>query len=99
MNTKKLPLKNVIKDIINQLEKGQKEGPGELITAWGKALDKVFSEHTRLVTLKSGRLIVNVSDSSRLYELTLKRREIIKNLNKHLKKKKIKEIRFKIGEV
>ena len=66
---------------------------------WEKVVGKNVFKYTRPVTLKSGRLVVNVSDSSRLYELTLKRRELIKDINKHLKKKKIKEIRFKIGEI
>ena len=93
------PLKDVLKGIISKLEKGQKGAHDELIASWEKVVGKDAFKHTKLVSLKGGRLVVNVSDSSRLYELTLKRREIIKAINRKRKKKKIKEIRFKIGEI
>ncbi|MCK4463699.1 MAG: DUF721 domain-containing protein, partial [Candidatus Omnitrophica bacterium] len=81
MNKDTAPLKNAIKNIIGKLEKGAKED-SELISIWEKVVGKNASKHTKLRSLKSGRLVVSVSDSSRLYELTLKRQELIKAINR-----------------
>lgn len=99
MHEDKSPLKNVIKDIIKRLETGEKETGNQLISLWKKIVGEDLFKHTRLTSLNRGRLAINVSDSSRLYDLTLKKRQLIKEINKTLKKKKIKEIRFRIGEV
>ena len=99
MSGNEKPLKNVIKDIISRLEQREDGGGGEFITIWKKAVGKDASKHTRPVNLRLGKLVVNVSDSSRLYELTTRKRDIIKSINKQFNKKKVKEIRFKIGEV
>lgn len=93
------PLKDILKGIISRLEKDRGgEGPG-VLEAWKKAVTAGAAKHTRPVSLKAGRLVVHVTDSSRLYNLTLEKQKIIRKLNGYLKKKKIKEIRFKIGEV
>jgi len=57
----------------------------EFISTWEKAVGKDISKHTKPRSFKSGRLVVNVSDSSRLYELTLKKHELIKDINRRLK--------------
>ncbi len=93
------PLKNILKGIVGKLEERESKGHRELISIWEKVTGKDALKHTKPKSLKSGRLVVNVSDSSRLYELTLKRQELIKAINKQLKRKTIKEIRFKIGEI
>jgi predicted nucleic acid-binding Zn ribbon protein len=98
VKNEKLPLKNIIKRIIRKIE--DKEGGSEtdFPALWEKVAGKDASGHTKPVSLTKGRLVVNVSDSSRLYTLSLKKKELIEGLNKELKKK-IKEIRFKIGEI
>lgn len=87
MNKDTAPLKDAIKDIIRKLEKGAKKD-SELISIWEKVVGKDASKHTKPRSLKSGRLVVNVSDSSRLYDLTLKRQELINAINRQLKRKK-----------
>ena len=87
MNKDTAPLKDAIKNIISKLEKGAKKD-SELISIWERVVGRDISKHTKPRSLKSGRLVVNVSDSSRLYELTLKRQELIKAINRQLKEKK-----------
>ena len=96
-NNEKRPLKNIVKDIFGKLDSENKGV--ELITIWEKTFEEDIVKHTKLVSFSKGRLVVNVSDSSRLYELTLRRYELIKKLNRSIKKGKVKEIRFKIGEM
>ncbi len=87
-------LKNVISDI------GKKRRFGEEVEeAWRKAAGKRAASHTRTVSLRKARLVVNVDGSSWLYELTLKKRELLKKVEDKLKGKNIKEIRFRVGDV
>ena len=99
MNNDKPPLKDVIKGLIERIEKKEGGKDVDFFEVWRKAAGRDAAEHTKPKNLRFGKLSVNVSDSSRLYELTLKKNEIIKRLNKLLKTKKIKEIRFRIGEI
>ncbi|NQT21885.1 MAG: DUF721 domain-containing protein [Candidatus Omnitrophica bacterium] len=99
MNKDNAPLKDVLKGLIDKIEKKEGGRDVDFFELWKGAVGKDASEHTKPKNLRSGKLSVNVSDSSRLYELTLKKNEIIRRLNKQLKTKKIKEIRFRIGEI
>jgi predicted nucleic acid-binding Zn ribbon protein len=93
------PLKDIIKNVISSLEKREKEEI-DLFKAWEKAAGKKASKHTKPAFIKSRRLVVNISDSSWLYKLTLEKRAILEALNKNFKgKKKIKELQFRIGEI
>jgi len=96
---KERPLEGVIKKLINDL--GGKEGERfDFLETWEHTVGKKISKHTKPAFLKKERLVVNVSNSSWLYKLTTEKNKLIKDLNKNLKKrKKIKEIQFRIGEI
>lgn len=71
--------------------------PEELLK---KALTKKELGHIKFNTLKKGTLNLNVDSSSWLYALTLKKEELLLNLNKGLNKAdEIQDIRFFIGTV
>ena len=90
------PLQETLKKLLEKLDRSKKEN--DVVRAWEEALGRDIARHTKLVSLKNGKLVANVSDSSRLYELSLKKRHIVAELNKRVNKK-IKEIRLKIGEI
>lgn len=93
MKKEKAPLKDVLGEIIKKLDP---QG-NDIAQCWEKICgDK---EHTKISSFFRKRLIVVVSDSTRLYNLTLKKREILKEMNKNLGEEKIKEIRFKVGKI
>ena len=92
-------LKNIVKSVIAGIEKKEKEELN-IIEMWGKAVGKKAARHTRPVSLKTKKLIVNVSDSAWLYKLTLEKKALIKNFNGGLGKRgKICELQFKIGDI
>jgi len=98
-NKKSIPLKDILKDVISNIEK-REEKETRLLKAWESAVGKEAFKHTRPAFLKSGRLVVNVSDSPWLYKLTLEKKELIKKINTKLKdKKKIRELQFRIGDI
>jgi len=95
----KKPLKAVLKGIIGKLDKSSQSS--RLMVIWKDILGEKEQAYTRLTSFRKGRLVVNVSDSTRLYDLTLRRRDLIREINERLEGKKttVKEIRFKIGDI
>ena len=99
MNEKANPLEQVLKDVIKKLSK-KRPGEEEIGEAWTSAAGNAGARHSRPVTFKKGVLTVNVDGSAWLYELTTAKREIVKKLDADLKgKKKVKDIRFRIGDI
>jgi len=95
----KQPLKDLVKGIISDLEK-RDEKEELLKEAWEKSVGKNNAKHTKIAFLKGKRLVVNVSDSTRLYKLSLEKKSLINKLNESIKsKKKIKEIQFRIKNI
>ena len=96
-----LPIKDVVNKVISDLsgsgDMGRRPSAESMNALWRKAVGKFASRRSRPVSLKQGRLIVNVEDSSLLYNLTLKKREIIESLTKELKDR-VQKIQFRIGE-
>lgn len=95
-------IKDVVKKIIAGLDgsgpKRERISREEIRAFWEKAAGKSSSRKSSPVSLRKGRLIVNVEDSSLLYDLTLRKAQILKKLSKDLKGD-IKEIQFRIGEI
>lgn len=97
--TKEQPLQNTLKDIIKNLKQKEKE-EGDFLKIWESTVGVKTTNHTRLVSFKDKKLLVNVSDSTLLYTLTLDKKRIIKEMNKSLKERnKIEEVQFRIGGV
>jgi len=93
------PLKDILKTVIGKLEEKEK-AEETLKRIWEEVVGKAAAKHTRLVFIKSRRLVVNVSDSSWLYKLTLEKNDIIEKYNKKAeKKKRIKKLHFRIGNI
>ncbi len=91
------PLEGVLGDIMRGLKKDGAVTEEDLAAAWGRAVGKKAAGHTRPVSVRRGVLNVNVDDSAWLYELTLKKKEILKKLDIKLKGHRPKDIRFRIG--
>ena len=95
----KSPLGDIIKSVIGKMGGKDKVGEEEIVGAWREAVGEAASKHSRPASLKKGSISVNVDGSAWLYELTLKKKEILEKLEEKIKGKKIKEIRFRIGEI
>ena len=93
------PLSGLIKGIIKNLGGGGRPTEEEMAEKWKDAVGKAAFKHSRPVSFKKLSLTVNVDGSSWLYELTTRKREILKKLEGSLGRKKLKEIRFRIGEI
>jgi predicted nucleic acid-binding Zn ribbon protein len=94
------PIKDVIKDVIKAWS-GEARGSSqeEILKMWEGACGRSLAAHSKPVSFRSSRLTVNVDSSAWLYELTLCKRDILKRLQRKFKKKPLKELQFRIGEI
>lgn len=91
-------IKDILGSVISSLS-GEKRGRiDRLVEAWKHASDKAYS-HTRLASFKAKRLVVNVDSPAWMYELNLRKQQLLGALNKQLKEEQVKEIILRIGEV
>ena len=93
------PLGGVVKNIISDIGKRGTLTEEEMLAAWEAVAGRRAAKHARPASLKKSKLVVNVDGSSWLYELTLKKKEILRRLGEELGNKKVSDIRFRIGEV
>lgn len=99
MDEKANPLESILKDVIKNLS-GKRPGEEEIGEAWAKAVGEAAARHSRPVSFRKSVLVVHVDGSGWLYELTTARRGILAKLERDLKgKKKVKDIRYRIGDI
>lgn len=94
-------IKDVLSAVIQNLA-GEKKTKIEIVKeAFGAALGETAKAHAAPVAFKAKRLVVNVDSSSWMYELNLKKPQILAGLNQKLKKENIQinDIMFRIGEI
>ncbi len=93
------PLEGLVREALSKLTKDERLTKEGMQKVWGRAAGKKAAGHSAPASLRRSTLVVNVDGSSWLYELTLKRRDILRKLKSEFAGKKIKELRFRIGEV
>lgn len=98
-NGKDKPLERLFKKVIKNLGPAGRISEEEMIAAWEDAAGVRAAKHSRPVALRKGELVVNVDGSSWLYELTTRKKEVLGRLAAKLENKKLKNIRFRIGEL
>lgn len=100
MRTRKpVAIEDLLKKTLKDLRSKKKLTQEEVAAMWEEAVGRAASRHTRPVSFRGARLAVNVDDSGWLYELTIKKKEILAKLGGKFQPKKLKDIRFRIGEV
>jgi|GEM_PF-3267748 hypothetical protein len=96
-----LPIKAIVNKVIENLSgsgaKQERISEEEIRSVWRKAAGRFASQRSRPVSLRKGKLVVAVEDSSLLYSLTLKKKEILEALGRELRNR-IQDIQFRIGE-
>ncbi|MFA5260979.1 MAG: DUF721 domain-containing protein [Candidatus Omnitrophota bacterium] len=88
-------IKNIIHNVIGHLSERQSNKDKGLFDLWEQLLDEKEKKHVRLSGLKSGTLYVNVDSSAWLYQMKLKRIEILGRIQKEFPD--IQKMYIKIG--
>ena len=90
-----------IKDILQQVVKnisGQKpQKENDLQGLWEQAVDKKTAQHTHIFGIKKGRLLIFTDSPVRLFDLSLRKVRILKQMQEKLPD--LLDISFKIGKV
>ena len=93
------PLSDIVKKVIKGLSGKGRFTEEDMRQAWQDAVGPDAARHSVPVSFKKSSVFVNVDRSSWLYELTIKKKEILKKLEEKLKGKQFKDIRFRIGDI
>ncbi len=99
MKRKAERIDSVVKSIIEKLDKQPNPTSDEMEKVWEGVVGKKASAHTKPASLRKKRLVINVDGSGWLYELTLRKDELLAALKKKLGEDKIRELQFRIGEL
>jgi len=90
---------DLLKDAMKNLASPSRPSIEAMLIIWEDAAGVAGAKHSRPVAIKRSELVVNVDGSSWLYELTLKKRDILKKMEGKFGKKPLKNIRYRIGDI
>ena len=91
-------IKDILKTVFEKLESGKTYTREDIEERWKVIAGETGFKHSRPVVFKKNILTVYVDNSVWMQELAMKKRKILKGLQKELGKDKISDIQFKIGE-
>ena len=91
------PIKNIVSDVIGKMSSKGFNEQTRILEVWQKIVGEKGTKHARVSGLKDGTLMVLVDSSAWLFQLNLKRKNILEQLQKE--KLEIQKIIFKIGKV
>lgn len=90
---------DVLKETMKKLVSPSRPSEEGVLVLWKAAVGANAAKHSKPVAINKSELVVSVDGSSWLYELTMKKKAILKELEGKFGKKVIKNIRFRIGEI
>jgi predicted nucleic acid-binding Zn ribbon protein len=91
-------LRKIIKKFLASSSLGKNLTAIELLARWDEILSPVISKHARPVGIREDKLLIEVSSSAWLNELSFLKDKLKSKLNEELGKEVIKEIRFYLKE-
>jgi len=94
-----MSIENIVKKVIKSLSGKGRISEEEIKKAWEDAAGEGAAAHTKPVSIRRAVLLVNVDNSSWLYELAVKKKELLKSLEGKTGGKKLKGLRLRIGEI
>lgn len=99
MKQKPERIDGVVKSVIERLDKQSNPTSDDIAKIWKEIAGEKAFRHSRPNSLRKKRLVINVDASAWLYELTMKKGELLKMLKEKVGEDKIKELQFRIGEL
>lgn len=94
------PIRVAVERVLGDLRAGKRLGEAQILDVWPEIAGKRIAQHTRPVTIRNGRLLVNVDRSVWLYELSQRYKgRLLKRLQKRVGKDTLRDIQFRMGEV
>jgi len=94
-------ISRTIKEVFENIEQAKATGvsKNDIYLLWHKAVGAKAAKHSIPAFIKDKTLFVNVDSTAWIYQLRLKEQDLLKKINRLLKKQKIQKIRFRAGEI
>ena len=90
-------IKDIVSSVIAAMANGRPEIQNKIRAIWEKAWDAKTLKHTSISGLEKGRLLVHVDSPAWLFQMNLKKREVLGKLKSEIPE--LSHIHFKIGKV
>lgn len=90
-------IKDIVPKVVKNISEQKPEAQDDVLNTWQHSVDKKTFEHTRVVGIKKGKLLVFTDSPVRLFDLTLQRAKILKQMQEKIPE--LQEIVFRIGKV
>ena len=88
---------SILKELRRKEPWGKRLARNFVFRIWPRVVGEGISRAARPVSIRKGCLHVEVADSSWLYELELRKQDLIARINEHMEDSRIEEIRFRIS--
>ncbi len=91
-------VRRVVGDLLGRLEKSKVKRANAVLDAWMEVTGEEEKCHARPVSMRNGVLTVIVDNAPWMYKFTLEKRKLLCSMNEvYSGRKKIKDIRFRVG--
>ena len=90
-------IKEIVNTVIGKISIKEGFSQNKIDSIWKNILNEKELEHTKIIGIKDGCILVNVDSPAWLYQMRINYKKILSRLNAELSE--IKKISFKIGKV
>lgn len=90
-------IKDIVGQVIEKIAEKKAAGHKRIDQVWQNILEKKDLQHTCLVGIKEGKLLVAVDSPAWLFQMNIKKQRILERLKEEMPE--IQRIHFKIGKV
>jgi predicted nucleic acid-binding Zn ribbon protein len=98
-NKKLIHIGNILGTVLKTQIQGSDLKLTKLWDIWEETVGQTIAQNAKVSAFKEKLLIVEVSDSTWLYQLQFLKEEMKQKINQALGKDAIEEIKFKVGDV
>ena len=88
------PLAAILPAVLEQLGLARTAEGWRAVSEWPAVAGERIARHTRALSFRDGTLAVEVEGSAWMQELSLLKRELLRNLNRHLGAEIVQDVRL-----
>jgi predicted nucleic acid-binding Zn ribbon protein len=88
------PLAAILPGLLEQLGLAESAAGWRAVSEWPAVAGARIARRARAVSFRDGTLIVEVEGSAWMHELAFLKRELVRNLNRHLEADVVRDVRF-----
>lgn len=92
-------IKGILGTVINKIQTKNRGVKKDILAIWNNLTGDNTSRHAKPLMIKKKVLIVEVDSSAWLYELSLKKTILLREMQNKIGADKIHDIRFRMGEM